>query len=71
MVRDSILRRGLLYGKEKGVWSAFLATSCKIVLQENIGRISRFQCFTKNVYEPAHCHANVHQGVRKTTYESR
>jgi hypothetical protein len=38
--------------REKGVWSAFLATSCNSVLREHIRQISRFQCFTKNQDEP-------------------
>ncbi len=41
--------------RETVAWSAFLATSCNIFLQEHSRQIRRFQCFTKNQDEPYNC----------------
>src|SRR5258708_31277714 len=42
----------VLLVRETVAWSALLATSCNIVLQEHSRQISRFQWLTKNQDEP-------------------
>ncbi len=45
----------VLLVRETVAWSALLATSCNIVLQEHSRQISRFQWLTKNQDEPYNC----------------